>query len=113
MGEDFEQVVIVPASFEASGFDPGFDRFILFEQVQSDVAENGEVFGAMILAQAVMILLKGHVEYPMQAIFDAPVAAFTLQEPVGRPDRTSDILVAGVFLFPVQLALVADLEDRV
>jgi hypothetical protein len=58
LGEDFEQVVIVPASSKACDFDTHFGRFILFEQVQRDVAENGEVFRAMILAQAVMIFLK-------------------------------------------------------
>ena len=51
---------------------------LLFEQIEGNMAQHREVFGAMLLAQLVMIFLKSDIQDPMQSIFDAPVTAFTL-----------------------------------
>jgi len=84
LSQDFEEVVVVPTGFETIGFDPRFDGSILFEQVEGDMSQHGEVFGTMILAQLILIHLKGDVQNPIQSIFDPEVLR------IRRSNRSTD-----------------------
>ena len=53
--------------------EPTFGRFLLFEQVESDVAQDSQIFGSLIFADPTMIFMQGDIQNPMQFIFDRPV----------------------------------------
>jgi len=74
---------VAQAGFETSGFDPALGRCILFEQVQGQAAQNGEVLGRRADSDPALILAKGHIEQPMDLILDAPMAADRLAERLG------------------------------
>jgi hypothetical protein len=44
----------------------------LSQQVEGEMADDGHVLGAVAGAQARLVLIEGHVEGPMQVIFDTP-----------------------------------------
>ena len=48
--KDSEQVIVVPASAETLVFDTNFGRALLFETIESDVAEDGEIMCAVVFA---------------------------------------------------------------
>ena len=54
------------------------------EQVEGDLSEGGEVFGAVILAVSCTILVEGDVEHPVQPVLDVPVGAEGVGEFLGR-----------------------------
>ena len=47
----------------------------LFEQVEGDVLDDGEVLRAEAVSQPAEIIVEDDVEDPMEAVFDAPVGA--------------------------------------
>jgi hypothetical protein len=47
----------------------------LFEQVESDAIENGEVLRGVAGAFAVEVFAEADIEHPVQFVFDAPVLA--------------------------------------
>ena len=46
----------------------------MLQQIEGDLAQDGQVLGAVILADATVIFSKGDVQSPMQVVFDAPMA---------------------------------------
>ena len=77
------------------------------------MAQYSEIFGPMIFAQLGMIFLESQIQDPMQAIFNPPMTAFTLQETIGLLNRAGDIVVGRLLLLVIDLALVADHQDRI
>jgi hypothetical protein len=65
---------MVPGSFELFVFDAEFGRLILFEQAEGDAAEGGEVFGAIVAAQAGEVFAEGDIKHPVGSIFNLPVS---------------------------------------
>ena len=45
------------------------------DQVEGDTVEQGEVLGGVSGAFAVLVLAEGHIQHPVQLVFDAPVLA--------------------------------------
>jgi hypothetical protein len=72
--DDMEQILRVPRG----SFAPSFDRSLvggLSHQVEGEMAYNGHVPGAVAGAETRLVLIEGHVEGPVQVVFDGPVAS--------------------------------------
>src|SRR5437868_2567433 len=74
-GQDFEQVVRIPASQEAFGLDAALRGVLLAQEVEGDVAQYAEIVRPVPHPHAALILAEGDVEDPMQAVFDSPMVA--------------------------------------
>ena len=103
--EQAVEVVRRPACHLASELD-GFCILCRSDEVQREVPDDGHVLRPEALAQAGLVIVEGDVQNPVQAVFDAPMAAHRLAGPRGIEGRRGD-LVAG---FSVRLA--APLDDR-
>ena len=74
-GEDFEEIVIVPASGEAFPLDSSLKAFVLFEKVKSNMPNDGNVLGGESLPNPTVVFTEGHVKTPVESILDAPMAS--------------------------------------
>ena len=72
---------MVPGCFEAFALDAAFERLFLFEQIQGNAVEQGEVLGGMTGAFAVQVFAEVDIQHPVQFVFDAPVLANALIQP--------------------------------
>jgi len=70
-----EQVVVVPACFEAFAVHAELAGFALFEQVERDAVDDGEVLRGVACALAAKVFAEADIEHPVQLVFDAPVLA--------------------------------------
>jgi hypothetical protein len=64
--------------------------------------KNREVSGSVVFANAAVILVKGDVEHPVQAVLNLPVAANRVQEMRGFGWEAGDV-VAGLYGSAVRL----------
>ena len=69
---------MVPCGSESLSVDAQFAGFVPLEQIESDAVEQGEVLRGVSGALAAQILAEGHVQHPVQFVFDAPVLAYEL-----------------------------------
>ena len=92
-GQDREEVGLVPAGLEALGLDPGLRRGVLVEEVEGDVAQDGEVLGGVAGPDAALVLAEGDVEHPVEAVLDAPVVADGAGEGVGVPGEAAEVVM--------------------
>jgi len=74
--EAAQQKAIVPAGFLLSTFDTLFACGVLLNQGQRHAPQTTEVFRPIAGADAALILVKSHVQPPMQPILDIPMAQF-------------------------------------
>src|SRR5271165_106487 len=65
--------VMKSTGLEAFSVDSALAGFVLFEQVEGDAVENGEVLGCVACAFAVVVFAKTDIEHPVQFVLDAPV----------------------------------------
>ena len=63
----------VPAGEQAFAGNATLTRFLLFEAVERDVAQDGEILRGLVLALSAFIFTEGNVECPMQRVLDAPM----------------------------------------
>src|SRR5215213_10932297 len=73
--DDPEHVVVVPGCHFAPTASAGLARAVSGDEVEGDLAQEGEVAGGGAVAHAAVILTESDVEHPMQGVFDAPVPA--------------------------------------
>ena len=73
--EDCEQVVLIPSGVEAFALDAHFQGSFVLQQVVSDLPQGVDVLRAIVLAHSALVFPKGHVQGPVQRVFDAPVAS--------------------------------------
>ncbi len=67
-----------------------FGRLLLFEQMQSNPSQGGEVLIRMPLPDTAVILTKGDVQDPVQTVFNPPVTPDGRTEfGAGRPDAAN------------------------
>ena len=52
-----------------------FGRLITADQVESDLAQDGEIAGGNAITHPAFIVSERHVEHPMQVIRDRPMLA--------------------------------------
>ena len=64
---------MIPTSLETLAFEPPFQRGVLLKQIECDMAQHGEILGSMALTNAAIVLTKGDVEHPMEAVVNRPV----------------------------------------
>ena len=89
--EDLQKVVVVPSGVEAFVFDSELLGVVVLEQAQRGAAEQAEVAGGVAFAEAGLVFLKGHVELPMQFVFEAPMATYR-----GRKEACGELLAENV-----------------
>jgi hypothetical protein len=65
------------------------------EDVEGELAQDGEVCGTMILAVAGAIFVEGCVEHPVEAVLDGPVGADGRGEGLGGKGRRGEIEASG------------------
>src|SRR4051794_41163638 len=86
--DDLEHVGIVPGSFLSPATEAGLGTPVSGDdQVESDLAKEGEVARSRPVAHPAVILAEGDVQHPMQRVLNTPV-------PADRPDQDSGIIVA-------------------
>jgi hypothetical protein len=71
---------MVPLALVALASDTHLDAFLSPEQVESYVAQDGEVLGSVVLARTVKVFSKGYVQHPVQPVLYAPVPSGRLRE---------------------------------
>jgi hypothetical protein len=49
----------------------------LLEQIESNVAQDGEILGAMVLADSTTIFIESDIQTPMELVFNAPVRTYS------------------------------------
>src|SRR3954468_22693010 len=87
VGDDLEHVVVVPGGFLAPAAEAGLAAVVSGDEIESDLAQEGEVAGGGAVAHPAVILMEGDVENPVQGVLDAPV-------PADRPDQDGGIIAA-------------------
>src|SRR5260221_9607999 len=96
-----EQVIVAPARFETLGLDAAPGGRLLLEEVEGQAAQHGEVLGGVADAHPALILTKGHVEQPVDLVFNAPMGAHRFPETLGRERSTQQIVAR----FPLAVAV--------
>src|SRR5512134_2496687 len=68
-----EEMVVPCGAFEFKA--RGALGFFCADDVEGDVAEDGEVLWAVVLAVAGIVLVHGDIEHPMEGVFNSPMGA--------------------------------------
>ena len=74
-GKDFEEVIFLPARLKLPGMDAAFGSFLMFEQVESTMTQDREIFRGMVFADLMPILVQSDIQHPVELIFNRPVLA--------------------------------------
>ena len=100
---------MVPSSLLALGLDADFDALVLLEQVQSRVSGYRQIAVGVAFPDPVWVLNEGHIQDPVQAIFDTPLLPCCFQQR-RRGGRTAADVVLGLLRRPgAKVLLIADL----
>jgi len=90
--QDGYQVAFVPAGAQTLAFNAGFSGFFLAQQVQGQMAQDRKVGIGIALAHPTGIFTHGHVQHPMEAVFDFPVTTARRQHLAGVTRQTADVV---------------------
>ncbi len=90
--QNFEEVVFIPGALEALGLDTGFDRLLMLEQVEGNVAQRGKVSWRSAGTDAVVVLIKRNVQGPVHCVFDTPMAALGVEDGFGSGCKAGDVI---------------------
>ena len=64
---------MVPCRLETFGLHAAFEGIFPFKHVGRQVAQDGQIFRAMVFADAAVVFPESNIQAPMQAVFDTPV----------------------------------------
>jgi hypothetical protein len=53
---------------------------VFFQQINCDMPYYGKVFSAIVFAYATMVLIKRHIQTPMQAVLYSPMLPYRIAE---------------------------------
>ncbi len=67
-------------------------------QIEDYVLKQRDVFGGLMVSNAVCIFIHQYVFHPMQAVLDEPVVANELGGLLGRGHRATQDVVVGLFI---------------
>lgn len=81
--ENLEQVIFLPASLKLLGVDTSFGGLLLFEKIESDVAQDSQAFGSLIFANTATVFIQSDIQDPVQFVFDRPMLANHVQNSFG------------------------------
>src|SRR4051812_11909664 len=73
--DDPEHVIVVPGRHLAPTASAGWAAVVSGDEVEGDLAQEGEVAGGGAIAHATVVLTEGDIEDPVQRVLDAPVPA--------------------------------------
>src|SRR5215210_7960975 len=73
--DDLEHVAVVPGSLLAPATEAGLGAPVPGDQIEGDLAKEGEVARSRPVAHAAVILTEGDVQHPMQRVLNPPVPA--------------------------------------
>jgi hypothetical protein len=73
--DDLEHVVVVPGRHFAPTASAGSVTAVSADEVEGDLAQQGEVAGGGAVAHPAVILTEGDVEHPMQGVLDQHTGA--------------------------------------
>ena len=88
MGEGGEKKIVVPSGLEHFVADAR-RTWRCLQGIDGQLADDGEIFGGVILAAAAGVLVEQDVENPVQVVLDAPVGAHGLEQFLGRQQPRS------------------------
>ncbi len=71
--------------------DTTFSCFLLFEQIESNMAKDRQIFGSLIFADPTVIFMQSHIQDPVQIIFDGPVFAHNVEKAFAHSRQTGDV----------------------
>jgi hypothetical protein len=69
-----QKIVIVPTGFETFALDSEFGEGVLFEKIEGDAVEQGEVLRSVLLPFAVEVFAEADIERPSAACSRCPSA---------------------------------------
>ena len=72
--------------------DAGFDRGIQPDEVQRDIADQGEVVGDVAGACGCVVIAKLNIQAPVQPVFDFPMTAYGAHELLGVGGQAADVV---------------------
>src|SRR5919202_2107446 len=78
--DDLEHVIVAPGRHFTPTASAGSAMAVSGDEVEGDLAQEGEVAGGGAVAHPAVILTEGDVEHPMQGVLDAPVPADGLEQ---------------------------------
>ena len=79
-GQNLEQIIVVPTSFQAFGLDASFECCFLSEQIQGDMTEDGKVLSGLALAHATIVFAEDDIQDPVHLVFDSPVGTYGFEQ---------------------------------
>ena len=82
------------------------------EHVEGDVLDDGEVEGGVISSHTAFVVAEDHVEHPVEAVFDHPVAADHRSQGVGQQGKRGDVETRLGFDLAVDFSFALDHDDR-
>lgn len=92
--------------------DTSFSGFLLLEQVDSRVSQHRQVLSPMPQPHTAIVFPKGNVQNPMQAILNAPVFPFDVQEVSGIIRQAGDVEAGLPFHSVAQVTLTVNANQR-
>src|ERR671939_667624 len=106
--DELEHVAVVPGGLLAPAASAGPAAAILGDEVEGDLAQQGEVAGGGAVAHPAVVLAEGDVEHPVQPVLHTPM-------PPDRPRQGGGIVAAAgeeVADLGLDLAGAGDAPDR-
>src|SRR5262249_9425017 len=82
LSDKLGQICVIPAC-ELELSTQGRLGVVLSHDVESHVAQDGEIVGSVVEAISGLILIHNDVEAPMESIFDAPMGTHDIGEALG------------------------------
>ena len=88
--------------------DTAFETMVTPQEIQNDVADNGEIGCTLPLTRSMMVFTKGDIQHPMQAILNTPMAANVIQMSLGILSQARDEETLLHFRFVAEATLRTD-----
>jgi hypothetical protein len=88
--QNLQQVLGIPSRALAASLD-GSVVGDLADQIKGEVADHGHILSSMTGTQARLVLVEGHIEGPVQVVFDAPMTSCTVGKGSSRECAGRDI----------------------
>lgn len=93
--EHFGAKFIGSGSQQSLGLNAGLARGgVQSKKIERDMSDQGKVVGDMGCTGAGIVITELNIEGPVQTIFDFPVAAHRMSDPVGIRREAADVVVA-------------------
>jgi hypothetical protein len=77
------EVHVGPSGPQSFAFDTSPASGRIFQSGQGDLTQDGEILSGMALANGGCVFAEGHIQAPVQIVFDGPVAAHRPGEALG------------------------------